>query len=256
MSLADRDFWFSESGSSRNRRRHYLIKGKAQEALADLPTSFTGVFSALITDPPYGIDAKSKWATTAEGKEAARKISNDKSITQALDTFQAAFEAAVPLLASDCDAYIFCAQSNLPMWGVFLDDLLTQYGFTRYSIICWEKARPSMGNLDSPWGTTEFIYYYSRKPVPYVARRSPVAYHSPIEPSMLIHPHQKPESLLNELMQASTRPGQWVLDPFAGSASLVRAAMATDRQSLAIECDSLNFSKAMDSLNNQGVPLF
>ena len=49
------------------------------------------------------------------------------------------------------------------------------------------------------------------------------------------HPTQKPEKLLAKILLASTRPGDLVLDPFAGSGTTAVAAKKLDRRFIAIE---------------------
>lgn len=53
------------------------------------------------------------------------------------------------------------------------------------------------------------------------------------------HPTQKPEKLIAKLILASSRPGDLVLDPFAGSGTTAVVAKKTDRQFLAIEKDNI-----------------
>lgn len=49
------------------------------------------------------------------------------------------------------------------------------------------------------------------------------------------HPTQKPLALLARIIMASTKPGAWVLDPFAGSSTTGIAANLTGRRYLGIE---------------------
>lgn len=60
------------------------------------------------------------------------------------------------------------------------------------------------------------------------------------------HPTQKPIGLLARLIQASTEPGAWVLDPFSGSATTGIAANLLGRRYLGLEMedDFLAMSKA------------
>ncbi|MCQ2235349.1 MAG: site-specific DNA-methyltransferase, partial [Paludibacteraceae bacterium] len=60
------------------------------------------------------------------------------------------------------------------------------------------------------------------------------------------HPTQKPIGLLARLIQASTEPGAWVLDPFSGSATTGIAANLLGRRYLGLELedDFLAMSKA------------
>jgi len=49
------------------------------------------------------------------------------------------------------------------------------------------------------------------------------------------HPTMKPVSLLAQLIRAYTNPGDWVLDPFAGSGSTALTCFFTGRNCLAYE---------------------
>ena len=49
------------------------------------------------------------------------------------------------------------------------------------------------------------------------------------------HPTQKPLSVLVRLIQASTQPGSWILDPFSGSGTTGIAANLLGRRYLGLE---------------------
>jgi len=49
------------------------------------------------------------------------------------------------------------------------------------------------------------------------------------------HPTQKPLALLARIIMASTKPGEWVLDPFCGSSTTGIAANLLDRRYLGID---------------------
>jgi site-specific DNA-methyltransferase (adenine-specific) len=49
------------------------------------------------------------------------------------------------------------------------------------------------------------------------------------------YPTQKPEGIVRRMVQASTRPGDWCLDPFAGSGTLGAVAAALGRRFLVID---------------------
>jgi site-specific DNA-methyltransferase (adenine-specific) len=49
------------------------------------------------------------------------------------------------------------------------------------------------------------------------------------------YPTQKPEGIVRRMILASTRPGDWCLDPFAGSGTLGAAAAATGRNFVLID---------------------
>jgi site-specific DNA-methyltransferase (adenine-specific) len=49
------------------------------------------------------------------------------------------------------------------------------------------------------------------------------------------YPNQKPEGIVRRMMQASTRPGDWCLDPFAGSGTLGAAARRLGRRFVLVD---------------------
>ncbi|HEX5853851.1 MAG TPA: site-specific DNA-methyltransferase [Solirubrobacteraceae bacterium] len=51
------------------------------------------------------------------------------------------------------------------------------------------------------------------------------------------YPTQKPEGVLRRIVQASTRPGDWCLDFFAGSGTLGAVAAKLDRRYVLIDCN-------------------
>ena len=55
------------------------------------------------------------------------------------------------------------------------------------------------------------------------------------EKSCTKHPTQKPLGLLSRIVLASTKPGVWILDPFAGSSTTGIAANLLGRRFLGIE---------------------
>ena len=52
------------------------------------------------------------------------------------------------------------------------------------------------------------------------------------------YPTQKPEGLVRRFVQASSRPGDLCLDPFAGSGTLGAVALALGRRHLSIDCNA------------------
>lgn len=69
---------------------------------------------------------------------------------------------------------------------------------------------------------------------------------APWEKTCTKHPTQKPLALLTRIILASTRPNDWILDPFAGSSTTGIAANLFGRRYLGVEQESdfLEISKA------------
>lgn len=64
-----------------------------------------------------------------------------------------------------------------------------------------------------------------------------------------LHPTEKPLQALLPLIEAFSAPGDWVLDPFAGSGSTLVAARQSGRNYLGIEIDAGYYAKASGRLN-------
>ena len=58
---------------------------------------------------------------------------------------------------------------------------------------------------------------------------------APWEKSCGKHPTQKPLCVLSRIIQASTKPGAWILDPFTGSSTTGIAANLLGRRFLGID---------------------
>ena len=129
---------------------------------------------------------------------------------------------------------------------------LTQLGYKILNVITWAKTNPPP-NISCRYFTysTEFIIWARKKEkVPHfynyelmkringdtqmtdVWRLPAIA---PWEKTCKKHPTQKPLGLLSRIIMASTEPGAWILDPFAGSSTTGIAANLLCRKYLGIE---------------------
>ena len=129
---------------------------------------------------------------------------------------------------------------------------LTQLGYKILNVITWAKTNPPP-NISCRYFTysTEFIiwarksekvaHYYNYdlmkhingdKQMTDVWRLPAIA---PWEKTCTKHPTQKPLGLLSRIILASTKPGAWILDPFAGSSTTGIAANLLGRRFLGIE---------------------
>ena len=153
---------------------------------------------------------------------------------------------------------------------------LTQLGFKILNVITWAKTNPPP-NISCRYFTysTEFIiwarkkekipHYYNYELMKHIngdtqmtdVWRLPAI--APWEKSCGKHPTQKPLSVLCRIIMASTKPGAWILDPFAGSSTTGIAANLLGRQYLGLEREekfaaiSTARRKEMDQGNNYGL---
>jgi site-specific DNA-methyltransferase (adenine-specific) len=129
---------------------------------------------------------------------------------------------------------------------------LTALGFKILNVITWAKTNPPP-NISCRYFTysTEFIiwarksekvaHYYNYALMKHInddkqmtdVWRSPAI--APWEKHCGKHPTQKPLGVLSRIILASTEPGAWILDPFAGSSTTGIAANLLGRRFLGIE---------------------
>jgi adenine-specific DNA-methyltransferase len=205
--------------------------------------------NCVITDPPFGVDNQSNMAKTVAGKEYARKIANDESPEKAVKVFNEVMDSLLPCTMPEADLYIFTAHQVLKEW-LEVADSLGRHGFRRSAILVWEKEGPGMGNLDS-WGQgMEYILFLKKgNRARTDTRRNGILRVPQLRPADLIHPHEKPTALLELLMKHSTNKGDFIVDPFCGSGSTVRAARQCGRNAVGIEYDEKNYTLALNKLN-------
>jgi site-specific DNA-methyltransferase (adenine-specific) len=70
-----------------------------------------------------------------------------------------------------------------------------------------------------------------------------------------LHPTQKPVALMARLIAQHTRPGDLVLDPYAGSGPVVRAARDLGRRCIAVEIEQRYCATIVQRLAQQVLPL-
>jgi site-specific DNA-methyltransferase (adenine-specific) len=212
--------------------------------------------ACVITDPPFGVDNQSNSSTTPEGKANATKILNDSTPEEAIAVFQDVMDSLLPATVDEADLYIFTAHQVLDEW-LKVADSLTRHGYRRSAILVWEKDGPGQGNLAS-WGQgIEFILYLKKGNRPLSDKRRNAVLHVPqIRPDKLIHPHEKPPALLEMLIKPSTNRGDFIVDPFGGSASTVIAARNLGRPAVGIELDPVRWAKADRRLVETSTNLF
>lgn len=183
-------------------------------------------------------------AKTEAGLKNARKIANDESPELAIKVFNEVMDVLLPKTADDADMYLFTSQQVLKEW-LEVADSLGRHGYKRSAILVWEKDGPGMGDKES-WGIgVEFIIFLKKgRRARTDSRRSPVLHVPQLRPDQLIHPHEKPVPLLAPLIKHSTDPGDFIVDPFGGSASTLRAARRERRSCIAMELDPYNYEVA------------
>jgi DNA modification methylase len=216
-----------------------IKKGDSLKILENLED---GCIDVVLTDPPYGIsyvsnrsifdDAITKRGLLNDGKEAFELLDNTCRILQRKT-------------ANNAHLYFFCS------WSVFSDfeKIISKY-FTIKTPIVWDKGNKGSGDLDNDWGNqTEIILYCVKGKKLVNTRRGNLISAARLHTSKMVHPTQKPIELLKEILKVSVTDGDFIVDPFMGSGSTIKAANELKYKSLGIELDSEMFDIANNFIN-------
>lgn len=240
-----------------------LLKGDCIELL----NSFDFKFDMIFADPPYHLS--NGGISVQSGKMVSvNKGDWDKSNGYEEDYLfdKSWITACRNKLKSNGTIWISGTYHNI----FSVARCLTELGFKILNCITWEKTNPPP-NLSCKYFTysAEYILWARKEPkvthffnyelmkkinggtqmrdvwrLPAIARW---------EKSCGKHPTQKPLCVLSRIIQASTLPGAWILDPFTGSSTTGIAASLLRRRFLGIDQNEefLELSKARrEEINN------
>ncbi len=215
----------------------------------ELLPQFNFKFDMIFADPPYflssgGISVQSGKIVCVDKGEWDKSMSQDDVNTFNLKWLSLCREK----LKDNGTIWISGTYHNI----FSVANCLTQLGYKILNVITWSKTNPPP-NISCRYFTysTEFIiwarkkekvaHYYNYelmkiinggKQMTDVWRLPAIA---PWEKKCGKHPTQKPLGLLSRIIMASTKPGAWILDPFAGSSTTGIAANLLGRRYLGIE---------------------
>lgn len=224
----------------------WLVNGEARPVLEHLAAAGARV-DGVITDPP--------WMSPAVAYPARNKLavkSGSGRLWSDTLTMKESFYLTVKLLRDiqrGGAAVFFCGSAvsvavftelTYPLWQrsyVLVWDKKTGRVIplfrclSEFALYCDDGAHNGYG--ERKWGTNVFSA-------------------SRVHPEHKIHPAEKPEDLLEQLVEIVAPPGGIVLDCFAGSFSTMRAARNVGRRYLCVEADKEFFSRAVDLAKRQG----
>lgn len=209
--------------------------GKLQDKSIDL----------ICSDPPYGMNYQSAWRTATPQYD---KIENDIS----LEWLAPFLKEAYRVLKDDTHIYLFCNDYAVSDFRREMESV----GFTPKRTLVWVKNNHTSGDLEGDYGNkTEFILYAQKGRRFLNGSRNTNVIEEDREASEL-HPTQKPINLMMFLIEKSSREGETVLDPFAGSGTTLVASRHLHRNAIGIEIAPEYAKIAQERLDVTPNPLF
>lgn len=197
--------------------RGEVLCGSATEILKRVPDLS---FDFVLTDPP--------WLRYSN----AKLVADDETVP--------VFKELYRVMRHDTCLYMFVGFDDYAQYV----RILPGFGFTVANTpAIWRKVGQGVTRGTRPW---EFLRDYELiliaakgNPVPSSSQATPSAFfdEKPVNPNKLVHPNQKPLSLLMRLIEHATFSGATILDPFGGSGATAIAAMGKNRHFTIIERD-------------------
>lgn len=196
----------------------------------------------ILADPPYGIGASAGGfrSRTVVHHNYNDTVDNARVIAQAI--LIEGFRVTKP----QANLFLF---TDIRHWD-FLQTVAAQAGWVAFPRpVIWGKS-DSEGL--APWGsqgfriTTEYIFFATKGQKGLLA--SPTDYLRFDRVADKEHAAEKPIPLLKKLIECSTLPGDFILDPCCGSGTTLQAAQEMKRIGLGIEKDRDYYEIAMGRL--------
>jgi site-specific DNA-methyltransferase (adenine-specific) len=216
-----------------------IYHGDALDVLRDLAVPV----DAVVTDPPYSSGTRKESSKPSRGSMLRGEHVANARLTQAIDMDQMTTTGFVWTLRQVAMA----AWDILPDGGSFLSfidwrqwptlvGVLESCNYRVQNMVVWDKASFGMGN---GFRNQHELVCHAAKGVPTVHDRSVgnVLKSQRVDPDSIGHPSPKPDGLLAALIGVVAPAGGLVLDPFMGSGSTLRGAVAVGRKAIGIERD-------------------
>ena len=225
-----------------------VVHGDCVEELSKLPDSSVDL---VLTDPPTGIESLEG---TGGQVAATRDATDNLTFGDALQLMDRVIPEIFRVLKEGRHFYIFFSFPQYPR----LVDILQRAGLFVYgNPLIWYKDCTTTAPMGQNYPRSYESILYGYKPLSTKEGKKrkltgslrDVLIHKPIPSGKRIHVFEKPSSLLKELITHSSRKGEMVLDPFAGSGSTLLACQQLERRALGIEVNKEHYVRICERID-------
>ncbi len=224
-----------------------LLKGSCLDLIKDLKDKSIDL---VVTDPPYGLAKLEKLRGGKSEKFIGHQLMSETHNMSLGDVLKLLKDLAPELgrvMKDGSHFYMFC---GFQFAGDFINALEPHLEF-QPPLLVWDRGRPSSPGYGYNYLSRLEAIIYGYKP-PRGRRLNKDMYNlieCPDVPRPLrIYPTEKPQPLLQVLIENSSTLNDLVLDPFAGSASTLLAAKKCGRRGIGFEIDNEAFLRAQQRL--------
>lgn len=211
-----------------------------------LPQLADNLADLILVDPPYGINAGS----AGFRERTVHHHNYEDTPESAREIAQAIIFEGFRITKPRANLFMFCDIDLFPV----IKEMAGRVGWKVFRTpLTWLKSE-SEGL--APWGgkgprrTCEWLMYATKGERFLISSPVDVLNVKRVPRKERIHAAQKPVELLRKLIECSTLPGDFVLDPCCGSGSTLVAARESRRRGMGIEFDKDFFNTAMANVHS------
>lgn len=225
-----------------------LIHAPCENILGVLPAS---CIDLVVTDPPYGQAYRTNHRVAKRDKHLLAKLTNDDQLQ--ITMLRRIISQLCVKVKPRGAIYWFTDDAHIGEVRSILSDSFAHIGPT----LIWVKNNWSAGNLNGYAVRTEYILFATPTTMHRMngGRDHNVLYFSRVSGNGMIHPTEKPLSLIEYIIQRSSASGDTVLDPFMGSGTSVQAAVLNGRRAIGIEVDPAHYHNAINRMQQLVIPV-
>jgi len=155
------------------------------------------------------------------------------------------YVAPIVRTVKDGGAVYLCTRFDVAAQWV---DALKEAGARVKNPVYWVKTLPSQGDTTGDRGNCVEIVLFAHIGRHLLRGKREMNAWTISRPECNGHPTPKPEELVRRCIQASSDPGDTVLDPFVGSGTTGVACVLTGRHFIGVELDSGYFDMACERI--------
>ena len=248
--------WKVETGQLWQAGPHRLVCGdcRDRDLVARLWTATSRSLRMIWSDPPYGVSysEKTNWLNTHRSGPSRRPIENDSLKPDQLQKlFAMALEVSRTHALPGAVIYATVPGAYLKYFIAGLED----GGFSYRACLVWVKQNFVIGRGDYHFRHEPILYgWIENGPHYFAGDRSHDSVFEVDRPmASELHPTTKPVELIGKMIANSSRVGDVVYDPFAGSGSTVVAAHQLGRIGYACELDPAYVAVQLERLSLLGL---
>ncbi|XZH34328.1 DNA-methyltransferase (plasmid) [Clostridium perfringens] len=219
--------------------KYELYKGDCLEVIDKLIERGVKVDTILI-DPPYELDNHGKGKNGFKDRKLVKENHIDY-LSKGFD-YEIVFSKLLEIQKTP-NMIIFCSNNQVAKIMNFFEKK------AKCTLLVWNKTNPIPLCNGKHVGDVEFIVYVRGKKAPFnnklsIDKKYKVKRYPTVNTKRRLHPTEKPEGLIEELIELHSLEDQIVFDGYMGSGTTGAACLKTGRKFIGVEIKEEHFNNA------------